>query len=383
MRKLLTLVLAVLLVVACSAGAEGFKGTVNVGHLAVLTGPDDYLGVPTTAAIQDYLDEVNANGGWLGYEVKLVSYDIGRGVEEVAPATTKMIDENKCIAVLGPTYSAGANAANTVVSEAGVPLIALSATNANVTVNPNTGEVYPYMFRVCFTDDYQAEGLANFLIDEGITKVGVLNCATNSYSVGMVDLFTSIFTGNGGEVTDSEMFYENDVDFRAQLTNIGDSGCEAIFMPAPNIRYGVLAAQQARELGVEVPFVFADSVYGPELLEAAEELEGSWISTGLIDDDPAFDEYRAQFKEKHNLNANMFCYYGLDAIMLLEDAVMAANSLEPAAIRDALENMVDAPAFTENITIDPATHNPIDKSVTLMTIKGGAFEFYKVFDPKA
>lgn len=387
MNKLLAIALAAVMLVsafAVAAGAETeFKGTVNIGHLAVTTGADDYLGVPTTYAMQDYIDEINAKGGWLGYKVNLVTYDIARGVEEVAPATTKLIDEDDCIAILGPTYSAGATAAQPVVTEAGVPLIALSATSAKVTVDENTGEVYDWMFRVCFTDDYQSDGLANFLWDEGITKVGILNCVTNAYSVGMVDLFTQIYEGLGGEVTKVESFYENDVDFRAQLTNIGDSDCEAIFMPAPNIRYGVLAAQQARELGIEVPFALPDSVYGAELLEAAEELEGSWISTGLIDDDPAYEEYRAAFKEKHGVNANMFCYYGLDALMLLEDAVMAANSVESAAIRDALETMTDAPAFTENITIDPETHNPLNKSVTLMTIHDGNYELYKVFDPKA
>ena len=178
-----------------------FKGTVKVGHLAVISGPDDYLGVPATAAMQDYLNEVNANGGWLGYKVELVTYDIARGVEEVAPAATKMIEQDKCIAILGPTYSAGATSAQPVVTAGGVPLIALSATNAACTVNEQTGEVYDWMFRVCFTDNYQAEGLANFLIDEGITKVGVLTCVTNSYSVGMEDLFTDIFTKAGYEVT--------------------------------------------------------------------------------------------------------------------------------------------------------------------------------------
>ena len=314
--------------------------------------------------------------------MKLVTYDIGRGVEEVAPATTKLLDEDKCIAILGPTYSAGATAAQPIVTEAGVPLIALSATSAKVTVDENTGEVYPWMFRVCFTDDYQSDGIAHFLYSEGITKVAIINCKTNTYSVGMVDLFTEIFKGLGGEITDVESFYENDVDFRAQLTNIDNSGCEAIFMPAPNIRYGVLAAQQARELGIEVPFVFPDSVYGAELLEAGEELEDSWICTGLVDDDPAYDEYRANFLEKHGVNANIYCYYGLDAVMLLEDAVKAADSLDPAKIRDQLETMTDAPAFTENLTIDPATHDPVNKSITLMTIKNGAYEFYKVFDPK-
>ena len=147
---------------------DSFSGTVKVGHLAVMSGADDYLGVPTTKAMEDFIDEVNANGGWLGNKVELVTYDIARGVEEVAPACTKMIEEDNVIAILGPTYSAGATAAQPVCTEAGVPLIALSATNANVTVNEKTGEVYDWMYRVCFTDNYQAEGIANFLIDEGI-----------------------------------------------------------------------------------------------------------------------------------------------------------------------------------------------------------------------
>lgn len=280
MKKLFAIVLvAMMMVLSCAAvaSAEGeFKGTVNIGHLAVMSGADDYLGVPTTYAIQDYLDEVNANGGWLGYEVKLVTYDIGRGVEEVAPATTKLLDEDKCIAILGPTYSAGATAAQPIVTEAGVPLIALSATSAKVTVDENTGEVYPWMFRVCFTDDYQSDGIAHFLYSEGITKVAIINCKTNTYSVGMVDLFTEIFKGLGGEITDVESFYENDVDFRAQLTNIDNSGCEAIFMPAPNIRYGVLAAQQARELGIEVPLYSRIPCMARNCLKPAK----SWKTAG-------------------------------------------------------------------------------------------------------
>ena len=373
-----------------SGGSQGqaqpegdFKGTVKVGHLAVISGPDDYLGVPTTAAMQDYLDEVNANGGWLGYKVELVTYDIARGVEEVAPAATKMIEQDKCIAILGPTYSAGATSAQPVVTAGGVPLIALSATNAACTVNEQTGEVYDWMFRVCFTDNYQAEGLANFLIDEGITKVGVLTCVTNSYSVGMENLFTEIFTNAGGTITRTEGFNENDIDFRAQLTNIGATDCEAIFFPATNIRYGVLAAQQARELGFVVTFVLPYSVYGNELLESAEELEGSFVSTGLIDDDPAYEDYRADFQAKHGMGANMFCYYGLDCLMLLEAAIKEANSLDSADIRAALDDIQDAPVFTGTLTIDPATHNPVDKAVTIMTIKDGGFELYKVFDPKA
>ena len=48
MKKLFAIVLvAMMMVLSCAAvaSAEGeFKGTVNIGHLAVMSGADDYLG---------------------------------------------------------------------------------------------------------------------------------------------------------------------------------------------------------------------------------------------------------------------------------------------------------------------------------------------------
>ncbi|MDL2327220.1 ABC transporter substrate-binding protein [Ruminococcaceae bacterium OttesenSCG-928-A11] len=355
---------------------------VKVGFLGFMSGPDNYLGVQPELAIKDYLEEVNANGGWLGRPVELVTYDVARSIDEFVPATTKMIEQDGCVAIVGPTNSAGALAAMPVVTENEIPLVAMSATSEKVTINETTGELNPYMFRVCFIDPYLAEGLSNFALDSlGLKKIAVLGDVTNAYSVGLTDIFVEAFEGRGGEVVAQEGFNENDIEFRAQLANIGATDAEAIFLPANNIRYGVLAAQQARELGIEIPFIMPDSVYGPELLEAAEELEGSYVGTGLIDDDPAYDDYRAQFTAKHNLNANIFVYYGLDAIMAVEAAVKQANSLEPNDIRNALETLTDAPVFTGSLTVDPATHNPLNKPVTIMEIKDGEFALKEVFDP--
>ena len=388
MKKSLALFLVLVMALTFLAGQSLAKSAapasgepVKVGFLAYLSGPDNYLGVQPQLAIEDYLAEVNARGGFLGRPVELVTYDIARSIDEIVPAATRMIEGDKCIAILGPTSSSGALAALPIVTENQVPLIALSATSEKVTVDPVAG-LHPYMFRVCFIDPYQADGLAQFAYNSlGLKKIAVLGDVTNAYSVGLSEIFVKNFTEKGGEIVANEGFNENDIEFRAQLANIGATDAEAIFFPANNIRYGVLVGQQARELGIEVPFIMPDSVYGPELLEAAKELEGSYVSTGLIDDDPAYDEYRAQFKAKHNMNANIFAYYGLDAIMALEAAVKAANSLEPNAIRDALEVLTNAPVFTGTLTVDPATHNPLNKPITIMQITNDKFELYEVYDP--
>jgi branched-chain amino acid transport system substrate-binding protein len=356
--------------------------TVKVGFLGYISGSDTYLGIPAQLAMEDYIKEINAKGGLLGRKVELITYDIARGIEEVAPATTKLVEQDKVIAVLGPTSSSAAMAANPVVTKAKVPLIALSATNAKVTVDEN-GVLQPYMFRVCFIDPYQGEALGGFASsDLGLKKVAILTDVTSPYSQGLTDIFTAKFTAGGGSVVATEGFNENDIEFRAQLTKIGQTDAEAIFIPAGNYRYGVLIGQQAKELGIDLPFLFADSVYAPELLDESKgTLNGCYITTGILDDDPAYETYRQEFAKAHpNVKANIYSYFGMDAIMALEAAVNKAQSLDPEKIRDALETL-DTKVFTSDLVVDPKTHNPVDKPITIMTIEDNKFVVYKTFKP--
>ena len=85
--------------------------------------------------------------------------------------------------------------------------------------------------------------------------------------------------------------------------------------------------------------------------------------------------------DRHFLDS-VCTYYAMDSFMLLEYAVKTAVSTEGPAIRDALENAKDAPCFTENITIDPSTHNPLNKSITLLTVQDGAYSVYKTYKPE-
>lgn len=364
-------------------GSGKDAGTVKIGFLGYIAGADTYLGVPPMHAMQDYLEELNAKGGLLGKKVELVTYDISRSIDEVAPAATKMIEQDKVIAIVGPTSSGAAIAATPIVTAAKVPMVATSATNEKVTVN-DQGVLQPYTFRVCFIDPYQAEAVAGFAFkDLGYKKIATLTDVTQAYSKGLLDTFRKSYEGLGGKIVDAEGFNENDVEFRAQLAKIANTDAQAIFLPASNFRYGVLVAQQARELGIKLPLLLPDAVYAPELLDnAGKELEGSFVSTGILDDDPAYEEYRTAFAKKHpGEKANIYVYYGLDAIMAVEAAVNKAQSLDPQKIRDALENLTNVKVFTDTLTIDPKTHNPVGKPVTIMQIKDKKFSVYKIYKP--
>ena len=69
-----------------------------------------------------------------------------------------------------------------------------------------------------------------------------------------------------------------------------------------------------------------------------------------------------------------------DAFMMFVDAAKRANSLNPAAIRDALES-TNIKGITGNIRINPATHNPEGKEAAIIRIMNGNYVFQQKYAP--
>jgi branched-chain amino acid transport system substrate-binding protein len=297
-----------------------------------------------------------------------------------------MIQKDKVIAILGPTSSRSTMPIIPLCNESQTPGIGISATNPSVTIDDATGNVHPYMFRVCFIDPYQGTALASFAYNDlEIKKVASLMRVNDPYAQGLVQFFKENFVDLGGELL--EMGYQDkEVEFRAQLSQASDAGVEALFIPVTEYKDAAMIAKQADELGLKFTYLFPDGAYASELLDVAgKELEGAYISTGVSEDDPAFAEYKEAFNKKHESSgytANIFAYYALDAIKLLEYAVNEAQSFEGEAIKDALENAKDVPLFTEPITIDPETHNPLNKTLNIVKVVDNKYELFRTYRPE-
>ena len=44
--------------------------------------------------------------------------------------------------------------------------------------------------------------------------------------------------------------------------------------------------------------------------------------------------------------------------------------------------MTDVPLFTFTMTMEPDTHNPHNKPVSILTIEDGEYQFYKEYTPE-
>ncbi|MGN0736226.1 MAG: ABC transporter substrate-binding protein [Anaerovoracaceae bacterium] len=387
-KKVIAIIMCLsLLFTFCACGGSSDDDVMNLGFITYLGGDQAYVGQAAKLALEDYVAELNENGGLLGKQIKVVTYDYSKDPStESVNATNKLIQQDNAFAILGPSGSQAAMPMIPLANEAEVPVIATSATNVAVTVDTTTNEVYPYMFRVCFIDEYQGRALGSFAATKAnIKKVAILAAIGDPYTEALSAMFTDAFTENGGEIVAKLNYQLNDVEFRAQLTEAGKAGAEALLVPATYYKDVVLMAQQAEDLGLNFKFLIGDGVYSEELLEiAGKQLEGSYMTSGVSDDDPVLAAYNKEFAEKHpGQSANVYVAYTLDAMKLLEHAVNEAGSFEGPAIKEALENAKNVKLFADdNFSMEKDTHNPHNKTVAILKISDSKYNLLEKYQPQ-
>jgi len=384
-KKFGLILMALVLLMSLLSGCQQEK-VLKIGYITEQTGVDAYVGPASVPALKDHVDKINAEGGIGGYKLELIVYDTRSEVTDAVAVTKRLFDQDKVVAVIGPSWSAAAIPIADIADAAKIPVVATTASNVNVTVS-ETGQLHPYMFRVCFIDPYQGYAQADFAYNKlGLRKAALLTDIASPYTVGLHQFFKDHFVELGGQIVAEEGYTQGDAEFRAQLAKIKDSGAELLVMAAYTYKDVGLAAQQAEALGLKIQFMAGDGVFVPELLEmAGPQLEGAIVTTGVSENAPEFAAFNAAFEAKHGVKANVYTYYGLDALMAIEYAIREAvkkGEPTPTAIRDALETMTDVQLFTSKVTMDPATHNPLNKPLLINTIRNSEWVLLETFQPK-
>ena len=132
------------------------------------TGPFATFGQSSTKAMRMAVEEINAAGGVLGAQIKLIVEDDQCKPEEAANAAQKLIHQDEVLCVIGEVASSNSLAAAPICQDGKTPMVTPSSTNPEVT---RTGD---YIFRVCFTDDFQGLVMAKFALDDLSARTAVI-----------------------------------------------------------------------------------------------------------------------------------------------------------------------------------------------------------------
>ncbi|ANZ45881.1 ABC transporter substrate-binding protein [Cloacibacillus porcorum] len=382
MRKVLALL--ALIIVVFAAGTAMAAEPIKIGYLAALTGDYAQYGITEVNMAKLVVGDINAKGGILGRKIELIPYDTKTRNEDAVNAVRRMIESDKVCAIVGAN-SSGINIATApIVAKGKTPQISTVGTNPFVTVD-NKGKVRPYSFRICFTDPYQGALAADLAYNDlKKTKAAILYNVGSDYAQGLREFFVKDYEKLGGKIVADEGFRETDVDFRAQLTTIKNSGADLLFLPGMG-KDMALAIKQAQELGLKVTIIGGDG-YAEFMNEiAGPAMKGTfWVNHTYLDDPemaPIFARYKEVYKDdcKEFVNGTM----AYDAMYWLIDAIKRAGKADGQAIAKALEETKGLKLHHATLTIDPATHNPINKAGIILKVGDDLkTKFYKKVEPK-
>lgn len=357
---------------------------IKIGYLSPLTGVSAAFGIAEVNMVKIAVDEINSAGGVLGRPIELVIYDTKCRNEDAINAVRRMVDSDKVVAILGSIQSGIEIATASITNNAKVPRISTGATNPFVTVDTR-GKVRPYSFRICFTDPYQGALAAQLASELKKTKGAILYNVSSDYAHGLREYFTKDFTTLGGKIVADEGFMDADVDFRAQLTKIKNSGADVLWLPG-NGKDMALTIKQMEELGMKDITVIGSDSYGEFMNEiAGKAMIGTyWINHTYLEDPnmaPVFKKYKEIYKD--DCKEFVFATMGYDATYWLVDAIGRAGKIDRKAIRDALENTKNLQLRHCILTINPTDHNPYKKSGVILKVGNDLkAKFYKKVEAK-
>ena len=355
----------------------GGSGPILVGYYGDLSGRTSSFGQSTKNGVEMAADEINKAGGIDGRTIQIITEDDQGEPNKAATVVTKLINQDKVIALLGEVASSNSLAAAPKAQGAKVPMISPSSTNPAVT------QVGDYIFRVCFIDPFQGEVMAKFSANNLKAKrAAILYDFNSDYSRGLYQFFKRSFTQLGGQIVSEQSYTQGDRDFSGQLTAIRSSNPEVIYVPGYYGEVGVIA-NQTKQLGIKAPLLGGDGWDAPQLWQlGGASLNGDYISNHYSVDDPspAIQKFVADYKARFNILPDALAALGYDSMKVLADAIKRAGTTENQKLRDAIAQTKNFPGVTGQITIDQ-DRNAVKPAVVLK-LQDGKFVYETTISPE-
>lgn len=364
-----------------SGGTDKGGGTIKIGANLELSGGVASYGQSIEEGVQLALVEINKKG-IDGKKLELVKVDNKSDAAEATNGSIKLINQDKVAAIIGAATSTNTLAQVQIAQDNKVPL--LTPTGTNPTVTFKDGKLNDFVFRTCFIDPFQGTVAANFASKElKVDNAAIIIDSSSDYAKGLAASFKTAFKKNGGKVVKEEAYIAKDTDFHAILTNIKQANPKFVFLPGYYEEVGLII-KQAREIGLDVPFMGGDGWDSPKLVEIAGKapLNNTFITNHYSsgDTDKKVQDFVKAFKTKYNgKSPDAFNALGYDSAYFLADAIKRAGSSEPKKIQKALAETDGLSLVSGTMKLDK-NHDPI-KSAVILEYKDGVQQFNTKVNP--
>jgi branched-chain amino acid transport system substrate-binding protein len=324
-----------------SASAQSER-VAKIGLVQSTTGGSAALyGTEQKQAIELAFAEINAAKTLKDITLQSIHADDGADRGQTVNIFQRLIRQDKVVAILGPTLSNSAFAADPIAQQAGIPVIASSNTAPNLT------KIGDFIFRTSVPEDQVFPSVLSYAVKtRGIKRVALIYGLDDALTRGAHDVQKKAVADLGLEQVGIESYQRGDVDFSAQLTKIREQKPDAIIL-------GTLAEEaaailrQARQLGFDskVAFIGCNANISAKLFELAGPaangiiVGAAWFA-GF--DSPRSKTFVEAYRKRYGTTPDIYAAQGYDAAYLLAEAIRRADDVSNGKlVRDKLAAIAD------------------------------------------
>ena len=357
--KLASIALSAVLAVGSLAGCGNQAGTtgstgsadgaIKIGGIGPLTGNAAIYGQAAKNGAQIAVDEINAAGGDIKFELKYE--DDENDAEKSVNAYNNLKDWGMQIS-LGSVTTQPCIAVSTELNADKIFALTPSASSTDVIGGQpdKDGNVTiarkDSMFQMCFTDPNQGIASAEYIKEQSLgTKIAVIYNNSDAYSTGIYQKFQSEAGKLGLEIVCAKTFTDDSAnDFSSQLNEIKAAGADLIFLPIYYTPASLILAQ-AKKMQYEPKFFGVDGMDGILTLDNFDTAlaEDVMLLTPFTADaeDELTKKFVTTYKEKFGEVPNQFAADGYDCIMSIYEACKAQGITADMSASDICQKLIE------------------------------------------
>lgn len=352
---------------------EELEKTIKIGLILPMKGDYETYGMLSKNAIDLAIDEANAKGGILGHRLEVVPGDDASNPNVTSHVAQQLTGVQKVVAIVGPYTNQSAVMAAPVANKDGVPMLAIRASESNIT------SVGKYIFRACYVDTYQGILLGRFAgNDLKVKKVAVVYNNEDKDAKALIENFKQELKKQKIDDIKTVSYDSKMTDFGPLLEKIAGDQPDAILVTDFPDKAGLII-KQAREMGIKSTFLGTDflgaNIQGL-ISVAGDAAEGTCFSSHFTPEDPnkRVREFVELYEGDYGAKPGISSALSYDAVSLIIEAIKKAGSTDPDKIRNALAKINNFKGVSGTFSFDD-NRNPIKGGVIMKVIKNGqAFE---------
>jgi branched-chain amino acid transport system substrate-binding protein len=356
---------------APAAAPVAAPSVIKIGHVGPTSGGIAHLGKDNENGARMAIDELNARGLTIGgtkVTFELLAEDDAGDPKQGTAAAQKLVDA-KVNGVIGHLNSGTTIPASKIYSDAGIVQISPSATNPRY-----TRQGYQTTFRMVADDVHLGGTLGRYAVTEVKGKsIAVIDDRT-AYGQGVADEFEKGVIAAGGTVVGREFTTDKATDFTGILTGLKGKNPDVVFFGGMDAVAGPML-RQLKQLGIQAKFMGGDGICTGALPELAAGAMGDeqvvCAEAGGVEGEAKaeLEKFKEAFKAKYNAEVQIYAPYVYDAVMVMAEAMVKADSADPAKYLPALK-AIEYKGVTGNITFDEKGDIK-NGALTLYTYVGG------------